>query len=348
MNIGTSKLKNELRKKTKPMRLKVCMMGPKAVGKTSILTAIFSDAEINLGAETNLQFRPIGATADDLADRKLMFSSIFHDQIKITDEPAAGQYASSDVATFDFVFGLKGASGTDLINMEIKDFPGEYLKSRPEDVTDFIKESTAVFIALDTPHLMEHDGRYNEVRNQISKITQYFKNANVAEERLVLIVPLKCERYFYEKRMPEVLQKVKEAYKELIDHLSTSLICCCAVTPILTLGGVEYAYTEGGDAGQILLDAESGLPKKLHYRFRNPAKYKPLFCVQPLYYMLSFMTVQYERSIKNSSWWNRLLNFILADNEKLREEIYAIEKYRCVSSDSGYSILSGGNLLTHH
>ena len=34
--------------------MKVCMMGPRAVGKTTILTAIFNDTQENIGATTNL------------------------------------------------------------------------------------------------------------------------------------------------------------------------------------------------------------------------------------------------------------------------------------------------------
>lgn len=332
----------------KPMELKVCMMGPRAVGKTSILTAIFSDSEQSLSADTNLQFCPVGPTADQLIERRRLFNAIFHDKVQITDEPASGQTATPDVTPFDFKFGLKGAVTANLIDVSIKDFPGEYVSSRPNDVQEFINESTAIFIAVDTPYLMEHGGKYAEGRNQIKKITEFMKSASLSEERLVLIVPLKCERYFYDKRMPEVLSKIKEYYSDLIKYLSDSLKICCAVTPILTLGGVEYSHTDNDNLGNVIIDRITGLPVKLHYKFRNPAQYKPRFCVQPLYYMLSFMASQYERNLYNGSWWNRLMDFILADNERLRDEIFALDKYRCVSAELGYSTLCGGNLLVHH
>lgn len=56
--------------------------------------------------------------------------------------------------------GLKDRSKS--INISIKDFPGEYLDSKPEEVSNFIEESHIVMIAVDTPYLMEENGKYNE------------------------------------------------------------------------------------------------------------------------------------------------------------------------------------------
>ena len=49
--------------------MKVCMMGPRAVGKTTILTAIFNDTQENLGITTNLLLNAEGDTGTELINR---------------------------------------------------------------------------------------------------------------------------------------------------------------------------------------------------------------------------------------------------------------------------------------
>ena len=182
--------------------MKVCMMGPRAVGKTTILTAVFNDSQESLGLSTKLLMKAVGDTLSELMDRRHQLNAVFANRTQITDRPVAGLAASSTVNTFEFEFGLKGKEPR--IDLEIKDFPGEYVLDRPEEVKQFIQESSAVFVAIDTPHLMEEEGAFCEAKNKISVITNFFKSQSFTQGRLVLLVPLKCERYFYEDRMDEV------------------------------------------------------------------------------------------------------------------------------------------------
>jgi len=327
--------------------MKVCMMGPRAVGKTSILTAIFSDTQENLGLATNLLLRAEGDTLAELTDKKHQLNAIFANQEQITDKPAAGLAATSSVNTFDFAFGLKGKEPR--IDLEIKDFPGEYVLDRPNEVINFINDSTAVFIAIDTPHLMENDMIFCELKNRPSVITDFFKKQSLTGEKLVLLVPLKCERYFFENRMDEVLAKVEAVYSELIALLKKSDMVSCAVTPILTLGDVEFSQFKKTLLGKVAL-TDNGYPEETIYRFRgdNP-RYNPAFCVQPLYYMLSFLAAQYERRKKDRSIIDKVFASIYSlfdSDEALFNEILQMEKYRKTELP-GYKVECGANLFKY-
>lgn len=341
------RLKDSFKQRAVPrIPMKVCMIGPRAVGKTTILTAVFNDTQENLGLLTNLLLKAEGDTLVELTERKHQLNAIFANRTQITDKPAAGLSATSTVNTFEFAFGLKGKEPR--IDLEIKDFPGEYVLDRPDEVKQFINESSAVFVAIDTPHLMEEEGKFCEVKNRPSVITDFFKKQQITGERLVLLVPLKCERYFFEDRMDEVLHRVEAVYADLIADFKKSEKVACAVTPILTLGDVEFDHMKEAN-GSVALNL-NGCPEEVLYRFRrNQPKYNPSFCVQPLYYMLSFLAAQYGREKKNRKFIDKVFAAIynlFDSDEALFDEILKMEKYRKTDLP-GYEVECGADLFKY-
>lgn len=328
------------------MDMKVCMMGPRAVGKTTILTAIFNNTQESIGMHTDMHLTAESATAAELIERQHFLNAIFAERRQISDRPDAGLAATNTVNTFDFHFGLKGKAPR--INLEIKDFPGEFVQHKGEEVLRFIDESTGIFIAIDTPHLMEDGGRYNEAKNRPALITDFFRKVveKLNSEKLVLLVPLKCERYFNEGRMGEVAERVKTVYAELIALLRASRKVACAVTPILTLGDVEYDDMQRNELREVVMN-DFGTPARVDYRFCGPnAKYNPAFCVQPLYYLLSFLAAQYKRNRRSADFLSRLLGSLFDNDEPLLDAIHAMEKNRRTSLP-GYEVLCGADLFTY-
>lgn len=342
--MGISDFLSKLRSKS--MDMKVCMMGPRGVGKTTILTSIFTDSKESIGSNSNLLMTAEQATQAQLTDRKHFLNAVFANRKDINDKPEAGLAASSEISTFDFHFGLKGKDPR--INLEIKDFPGEFVDRNPDDVMSFINESTAIFIAIDTPHLMEYQGQFNEVKNKPKIITEFFRKVlpTIKGERLVLLIPLKCERYFHDNRMEEVVNSVKEAYSDLITLFVDSHKVACAITSIQTMGDVEYDKMLCDSIGNVQIN-EFGTPEQVDYRFcgKTP-KHRPLFCVQPLYYLLSFIVAQYKRNKKSSDLISRMLASLFDNDEPLLDEIYNMEKNRRTDLP-GYEMLCGSTLFQY-
>lgn len=326
--------------------MKVCMMGPRAVGKTTILTAVFTDTQENIGSTTNLLLQAQGDTSSELTNRKRQLLAIFREHAQITDRPAAGLSASSTINTFDFLFGLKGKEPR--IELEIKDFPGEYIQKKPDNVQQFIRESTAVFVAIDTPHLMEENGAFCIAKNRPDIITDFFLNnlKEFKDEKLVLFVPLKCERYFSDNCMNEVLDRVETVYSELIRAFKDSNKIACAITPIMTLGEVEFSHIT--KKNNVIPINMVGCPEEVVYRFKSSSPhYKPAFCVQPLYYMLSFLASKYGRDKNKRGVIDRIFSSIynlFDSDEPLFDEILKMEKYRKVNLP-GYKIVCGSELF---
>lgn len=174
--------------------MKACMMGPRAVGKTTILTSIFHNTNESI-AQTKLKFVPDADTLSRMDVCRNEINSIFEDKKSVVDRPSAGISSTSSVNVFHYEFGLKGKQTA--VDLEIKDFPGEFINGglHSGEVDQFIAESNAVLIAIDTPHLMEENGMFNDVKNMSKVICDYFKdNVDVEAEKLILLVPLKCEK----------------------------------------------------------------------------------------------------------------------------------------------------------
>lgn len=331
--------------------MKVCMMGSRGVGKTTILTAVFNEAMAKISS-TNLNLIARGDTGARLLDRRRELVSIFKQRGEFADEnqSKAGIRATYEESTFDFSFGLLGKETK--LDLEIKDFPGEYVTSNPNRVKEFIRDSTSILLAIDTPMLMEIAGKFHEVKNKPDKITAFFKEIvpTITTEKLVMLIPLKCEKYAHEQRMSEVLATVEEKYEPLISLLKSNDNICCTIAPIQTLGGVEFDSFNVYGNGNVRLGVD-GCPERVNYKYANPAEYKPLFCAQPLYALLSFVVAQYNRYKNKASLLNRLKMIVFSlfeKEENLYDEILKMEKFRITDNPKlGYKVICGGELFSY-
>ena len=311
------------------IQLKVCMMGPRAVGKTTILTSIFHDTDKKL-IESGLFFKAIGNTQETLKKGYDQLSGIFE---HITDEsatPLPGVDASKSVTTFDFQFGLKGQGGKDKdkkssVDINITDFPGEFMdENHPEHylVVDYIRESQVIMVAIDTVHLMEEDGIYNETRNRSNylceKIVNQLNALPETERKLILLVPLKCEKYAIEQRLNEVDRCVRTAYGKLISEVENDLFkrrIGLFITPIQTLGGVIFDCFGRDEVGKVIIDPADNCPQQVRYKFHrvipgHQPMYMPAFCIQPLYYLVAFALNQYKFNKEQGGFWGTVLKGI--------------------------------------
>ncbi|MBO5921815.1 MAG: hypothetical protein J6Q48_05440 [Bacteroidaceae bacterium] len=316
------------------MDINMCMLGARSVGKTTIMTAIFDDSRSSNGlSKSNIALTAKSDTRAELLTKKLALEEVFEEQNYIAE---AGIAASAAVHTFNFEMGLLGERSC--IDFNVTDYPGEFIYSNTEFVNEQISNSSVVLIAIDSPYLMENNAEYNEERNQVSFIFKYLKeNIDVFSNKLILLVPLKCEKYFYENRMDELNICVQNCYSEIISLFKDTKNVAIAITPILTMGGVEFNGFEIKDNRRIA-----------KYTFiKNNPQYTPMFCIQPLYYMMSFVAQQYKEYRSNTGFFGGILQRVydvIDKNEKLFEEFVKLSKFR-IENKYGYSVLSGKHLF---
>lgn len=318
--------------------LSICMMGPRSVGKTTVLTSIFHESQSQICEGSSIYLKALDSNTNMLNDYHTMLVDA------VAKKNASNLPASNTISEFQFGLGLAGRSES--VKLTIRDFPGEYLtstiKSDREDIYNFMASATVILIAVDTPYLMEEGGRYNAEKNKVDIVTHYFKdNVAAVKDKLVLFVPLKCERYLHDGKLPQVSEKVKETYKELTDFFGQNNIASF-VTPIITLGGIEFDSMKNsnvpGDVSKVSV-------------FRSwdvKPEYKPLFCPQPLYYLLTYVTNYYEWQKKQKkglidSFMDSIYSFIKNDS-KFFEEMKKLTRF-VIYNKNGFIPLTTNSII---
>lgn len=322
--------------------IKATMMGPRAVGKTSIMASIFSETKDEI-AGTKLYFRVGKDSSAALTAKRINLMSIFSKRTSLSDSPNAGAIqATAEETIFKFEMGFVGLSKT--VDIEITDFPGEYLDSQPKKVSDYILQSQVIMIAIDTPYLMEEGGKYNEEKNRVKAVTRFVtEHPDEFKDKLIMFVPLKSERYFHDGKIDSVKQAVVSTYSAIINFCK-QCNTACVVTPIQTLGDVEFdTFIDNPMPGV------STLTKLSKYRFcGDDAKFKPVFCVQPMYYVLTYVSNYYEwMSGQPMTIWDRLKYSIYALLKKNDEFFYEIKKLskNIIVGTLGYDIIQNNTIL---
>ncbi|MBR1969108.1 MAG: hypothetical protein IKA17_02000 [Clostridia bacterium] len=334
--------------------MKITMLGARGVGKTSVLTSMYNNMNTAIN-DTRLHIVADSGTDSILHRKTDDLKKMFFEGNNINDEVQSGIAGDSTVSTFEFDFGMN----TEKINMglEIKDYPGEYVRLEPDTVKQYIEESNAILVAIDTPHLMECDGKYNEGKNYTTVITNFFKETLNSEssEKLIMLVPLKCEKYYHNGEIDAVKEKIKETYSELLaflkDKNNTNGLngkFACAITPILTVGEIVFdGFPESnGIIDEIEVNSGIVIPKKVNYKYlKAGATYSPEYCEQPLYYLLSFISKQYlkMKDEKESSGWIGKLKKMWALTPKINEMLIEIQKfsYKKMDNMDGYETCFG-------
>lgn len=293
--------------------IKVLMLGGKRCGKTTVLSSMCGAINTAL-AGTDLVISVDPATKPELD--KARASIIAH--MKKFEKPLTSCEVDDNatVRERNYSFKLKRENkgkpvGTG-IPFRIYDIPGEWLENEnAERVKALIQDCQVILIAIDTPYLVakmtdKGYGQYHEKYNKSEEITNFFKNVLSVEDlkdRMILFVPIKCERYYHLDRsrhlakygrhyMQKVTRAVGAGYRDLIMYLKSTdeLVdhCTIAVTPILSAGGIDFiSFREDQETDKMVAyyQAPEFLPE-------NEMGYRPKFCEQPMIYMLTYLLMQ--------------------------------------------------------
>lgn len=344
------------------LAINVMMVGGRRAGKTSLLAAMqncfdaqCTNTSLFIGAADPNLLNIIDTKNDEIKNY------FIHREKRKTFYP--DENPSEGITKYPFYVGIKGKPNRICINFI--DYQGEMIDGRIkehwEQLVQNMDQCRILLIAIDTPHLMEEHGEYNEVKNTCSRITQMIKYSDFANPKkgdgMILFVPLKCERYYNDNRINDVTNEIKKVYKPLIDHIhqpissqdNTSKITV-AITPIMTmgLGTAQFSHFERDENYDI--KTVKGLPSA-YYMFMDNCKDtpEPKYCEQPLLYVLAFVLdqtskVKATRRIKHfffnfleTSLWN------WPSAEDYQEQSNVI-KSKIKQIGNGYEILDYGIL----
>jgi Double-GTPase 2 len=321
--------------------LKITMLGPSGVGKTTLLTAMYEQFESNIG-KTNLQLTPDEESAAILQEKLIELKTLM-DSFEASGGIQGTEGEPDSLRSLSFGLGKKGSKPS--LNLSFQDYPGGYhtAKTSPERrefVNKLLKDCVAVLIAVDAPALMEQNGKWHEMINRPSQMRDLFKNAyqELESPKLIIFAPVKCEKYLQdEASAKELLLRIKNGYANLIDLLNSESLrtkIATVVTPVQTVGSVVFSRIEMNG---------NNTP---HFTFRktsHDAEYSPKDSEQPLRYLLRFL-LKIHLDQKSNSWgvFSFLRSWFGLDSH-LQEAVTAF--ISGCKNNNGFAIIQGENLL---
>lgn len=289
-------------------QVNILMLGGKRCGKTTVLASMYG--EINralsgtqLKLEVEEQTRRALDEAKSSIERKMEQFKVPLTRVEVDDNP------TSALKTYSFRLVVDGGSK---IPFRIHDIPGEWLTdSHQSEVKNLVRECQVIIIAIDTPYLFSKMtgkgyGIYHEEYNKPLEIANFFKNSLTVEnieDRMILFVPIKCERYYHLTNTPqlntckrnymqELIDAIGNGYRDLLMYLrsSSALLnsCTLAITPILSAGGIDFVrFRTDEETGKVV-----SLYQEPEFLREYEQGYSPKFCEQPMVYALIYILLQ--------------------------------------------------------
>lgn len=327
------------------MAHKIIMLGGRRSGKSSILSSILyalnqhtSGDLFVVSDQTNYSAQSLDGSCPRLSEKRLEVDNY----LRIRTRDRVGENSSFQVdmtpnkgkGSYILRTDIKGAAPVDF---EFIDVPGEWMEdssTHHNELRDIIAQSDVYVIAIDTPYMMQQDNEnINTVYNRIEEITSMMANIKIEDnsydKKMIILCPVKCEKWVRHGRADEVAEAVKRSYRTLINTWVSHEAVDIWIMPIQTVGGIEHSklldgyrfYKTEKDkvgelcskddlTGQIMLKdgrllQESSIyhidedpDKSLYFSYTqiplswyktNGAGFSPKFCEQPAYHIIEFL-----------------------------------------------------------
>ena len=287
----------------------VMMLGPRRTGKSSILASMVSSFD-KVSSETFINITP-DADTSAILEKKLIKLRAIHSEKRALGKRVFNMDENQNLDADDYLFHItyKDTDGKrkELADVRFMDRPGEDLTDniRAEILREEVGNADVLIIAIDAIHLMEEDSRFFAIYHKPDLLHRCISSSNFlisdSGNKLVMFVPLKCERYYHEGRMEQVKEKLMERCRLLFDYFTAESVktrVTIAITPILTIGGIEFDSfgRDENDKIRTVDDKTSKQlnrrpdPKYIFYRFyKNNPGFSPKYCEQPVLYLLFYI-----------------------------------------------------------
>lgn len=328
---------------------KIMMFGPRGVGKTSLLTAMYNDFNTLISRTApGIQLLPNPETKVKLENKLKQLKKPLEDSEKLNLTSEDGITGTKNIESY--IFNLSKQGKEPFITLKFIDFEGGYISEyatpeKVEQVQKLINYSDSILLAIDTPAMIEPDkkdklGIYMEDINKSSMVTNFLRNMLVETPKLILLCPLKSEKYLQDSKRRDdyINEKVTKAFHELISSFKTKDLedkVCLAITPVQTIGNVVFSRIQ-----DIIEEDGSKYPEFVYVKSQFTDQYLPKDCDQPLRYIFSFLFTLY---LKNRSWsW---LRDLFGRDDHIKNAILSFAKDR--KETDPFEIKQGRNLLYH-
>jgi hypothetical protein len=265
----------------------VTMLGASGVGKTTMLASMYRSFREVVGTTDLAVVASDRATSARLQDYLIRLRSL-PQELRVKPTPG-----TEDVHEYLFDVGRRGKKP--LFALRFTDYPGNFLTQpglgTAEDdqkIQRAFNRADVVVVAIDMAALMELNGEYHEHINNPDVITDIiFRMLQEDRSRLIILAPLKCEKYVGRTGdAEEMAKRIEEAYRPLLTYIRSGELrtrIACVLTPVQTIGSVVFSRIE----------LDNGKPTFVFRTKQQNAQYEPQDADQPLSYLMKFIVGKY-------------------------------------------------------
>lgn len=230
------------------------MIGGQRVGKSSALAAIM-DSFVNGEVRTILTAKDITSLAKVEGERQDSIKRKLRDSREFLSKNV-GKTVMADTGktkrrwNYDLELTLPGRS--DSMTITFTDVSGELYEDGSQhklEAMKMVKDYDVFIVAIDTPYMMESrcsdlvGSAANQLYNchgPIQGCLSQIDDKDGVDAKLVIFVPIKCEKWARENKLDEVTKAVKEDFCTPIMNLSAYNNIQLEILPIQTLGSVFF------------------------------------------------------------------------------------------------------------
>ena len=307
-------------------------LGPSGAGKTTLLACMQKNFEELLPG----YFYP--ADPKTFSTLNTAYKKLEAEANSQSIEFAVGVEGTSDLRQYAFTIKGKNAN----LPVRFFDFPGGWMNPHDESqaenyeqVINIVQRSMVILVAINTPYIMEYDGRYKDYAG-VDEIQYVIKTSliNSDSNKLIIFVPIKCERYTSTSAdSKQMRDKIKEVFDETL-KLSTNPVykdrLAVALLPVHTVGNARFSRFSIRN-GEITQEV---------YLKNRSIKFSPKDADQPLRFAMSFLLNEFAKGQKNS-----LLKSLFSSNADLLEMGNFIRSEMKVDYED-FEILCGKEMIT--
>ena len=260
--------------------INVLMMGGRRCGKTSALASMFDQfikGRVNnfftISDQTKLETGKVSPLTNIPEDQDSLGSKKLELMDKL-EHPTTDTFLVDAGPTYNewrYVLNINlPGHPRKSTTINFIDCPGEYFQkgSNLTLAQNLIGQSDVFVVVVDTPYMMEGSKAVHSAVNcvdSVQNLVSSIDNEGGAKAKMVIFVPIKCEKWVKEGRINEVTAKIKQDYSVPINTLKAYQRMNICILPIETAGNI--LFSELKDPYTITINGETMKCSKMSDRF---------------------------------------------------------------------------------